>query len=187
MEQEKLKSLPIALLGESILNQTITPVPLHEIASCKPLVEQMLFVLNSLEARIGLAAPQIFINKRIVIFRIPNNIHQRYQQDDTQAMPLTVMINPVWTPQDDEKNSNWEACISLPNLMGIVPRYSKIAYEYYDLEGNLNKRTASGFHARVVQHECDHLDGYVFTKRMIDLSSLSFEDIKLKHNLKSSA
>lgn len=177
-----MKPLSIAILGEDILTQKASPVAISEFELCKAISEKMLFTLDSLGERIGLAAPQVFIDKRLVIFRIPHNTHSRYQLKDTQAVPFTVMINPVWTPLSDEKNDGWEACISLPNLMGIVPRYTNISYEYYDLEGKLRQRTATDFHARVVQHECDHLDGYVFTKRMEDLSSLTFEDVKIKNS-----
>lgn len=174
--------LPIARLGEKILSQKAAPVPKADLSKCLPIVEQMLFTLDSLGERIGLAAPQVFIDKRIVIFRIPLSTHNRYQLENKQEeIPFTVMINPVWTQTSDTQEEGWEACISLPNLMGKVPRYTDVSYEYYDLDGILNHRTASGFHSRVIQHECDHLDGYVYTQRMKDLSTLTFEDVRLKN------
>lgn len=175
--------LPIARLGERILSQSAAPVNKADILKCIPFAEQMLFTLDSIGERIGLAAPQVFIDKRIIIFRIPLTTHNRYQLNSKQEeVPFTVMINPVWTPINDTQEDGWEACISLPNLMGVVPRYTNISYEYYDLEGKLNKRNASGFHSRVIQHECDHLDGFVYTQRMKDLHTLTFEDVKLKND-----
>jgi peptide deformylase len=178
-----MRILPIAYLGEDILNKAAAPVANDEFSKCGIIVEQMLATLDALGERIGLAAPQVFIDKRIVIFRIPKSTHNRYQLEETaEEVPFTVMLNPSWQPIKDTKADGWEACISLPNLMGIVSRYTDVAYEYFDQTGKLHKRTASGFHSRVIQHECDHLDGYVFTKRMTDLSSLTFEDVKLKNS-----
>lgn len=177
--------LPIAKLGERILTQKASEVPFEDFPLCKAIVDQMLNTLDDQGQRIGLAAPQVFIDKRIVIFRIPKSIHSRYKDAIIEEVPFTVMINPLWRPVTDKIDQGWEACISLPNLMGIVPRYTEIEYEFYDLDGILHQRTASGFHSRVVQHECDHLDGYVYINRMKDLSSLAYEDVALKNSKNS--
>lgn len=174
--------LPIAKLGERILTQKANEVPFEDFPLSKDIVDQMLLTLDDQGQRIGLAAPQVFIDKRIVIFRIPKSTHARYKDAIIEEVPFTVMINPVWRPTSDKTEEGWEACISLPGLMGIVPRFSDIEYEFYDLDGILHKRTASGFHSRVIQHECDHLDGYVYTNRMKDHSSLAYEDVVLKNS-----
>lgn len=174
------KLLALAKLGEDILNCKAEPVAKHEINDLKPVIEDMIFTLNSFGNRIGLAAPQIYLNKRIVIYKIPRSTHSRYQiSKDQEEIPLTILINPLWKPLTNQKIDGWEACISLPNLMGIVPRFEKIECIYQDLEGKNQKRIAQGFHARVIQHECDHLDGIVFTKQMQNLNSLIFEDVFL--------
>lgn len=174
------KFLPLAKLGEDILNCRAEPVSKNEINNLKPVIEDMTFTLNSFGNRVGLAAPQIYLNKRIVIYKIPRSAHSRYQlSKDQEEIPLTILINPQWKPLTNQKIDGWEACISLPNLMGIVPRFEEIECTYLDLEGNPQTRIAKGFHARVIQHECDHLDGIVFTKQMQNLNSLIFEDVFL--------
>lgn len=177
------KILPLAKLGEPILSKTASVVAVSEILDLKPVVDDMIYTLNSFGNRIGLAAPQIYLSKRIVIYKIPQTIHSRYRLESNQEeIPLTVMINPKWRPLTNNKADGWEACISLPNLMGIVPRFQEIECAYLDLEGKLNTRIAQHFHARVIQHECDHLEGIVFTKQMLDASSLVFEDVFLKES-----
>lgn len=172
--------MQLAKLGEDILSRVAEPVALKEISEIKHFVENMILTLSSFGNRIGLAAPQVYLSKRIVIYKIPLSTHSRYQLlQDQEEVPLTVMINPEWKPLTEEKIEGWEACISLPNLMGIVPRYKEIECTYLDLDGQKQTRIAKDFHARVIQHECDHLDGIVFTQQMRDLNSLTFEDVLL--------
>ena len=117
---------------------------------------------------VGLAAPQVYVPLRIISFFVPED------RNNGSAVPLTVMINPVITPMSDEMDEDWEACLSVPGLTGLVPRWTRIKYSFQDIDGSLRERSAEGFHARVVQHECDHLDGVLYPMRMIDLASLSF-------------
>ena len=121
----------------------------------------------------GLAAPQIGINRQLVIFGFKNNV--RYP--DAPAVPETVLINPVITPLSDEVESNWEGCLSVPGMRGVVPRWTRIHYEGFDQHGNRISRDADGFHARVVQHECDHLIGVLYPMRVTDFSQFGFTDI----------
>lgn len=121
----------------------------------------------------GLAAPQIGVNLRVVIFRVDNN--PRYP-DVESAVPATVLINPVVTPLSDETENGWEGCLSVPGMRGQVPRYTRIQYNGQDQQGERFEREVSGFHARVVQHECDHLDGILYPMRMPDMRLFGFED-----------
>jgi peptide deformylase len=117
---------------------------------------------------VGLAAPQVSRSQRIVIFFVPA------ARNGGVEIPLTVMINPVITPLDAIKNEGYEACLSVPGLTGLVPRFINIKYTYQDLSGASIEREAHGFHARVVQHECDHLDGLLYLDRMTSMASLTF-------------
>ena len=170
----------IALLGEPILKKKARPLNIpKELPFALDLSKKMLILLESLGERIGLAAPQVFESVRLFIYRIPQSTHPRYQTQ-TITVPLTTMINPLWTPLSDEKNDGWEACISVPGLMGMVTRYTNILCTYTDLTGNKIEVEASGFHARVIQHEVDHLDGFIFIERMKNLATLGFEEVILK-------
>ncbi len=122
---------------------------------------------------VGLAAPQIGVNLRVVIFEVAGN--PRYP--DAEAVPQTVLINPVITPLKKAMEEDWEGCLSVPGLRGMVPRYTHIRYQGRDEYGALIDRTVSGFHARVVQHECDHLDGILYPMRMRDLRQLGYTDV----------
>ncbi len=117
---------------------------------------------------VGLAAPQVYVPLRIVVFFVPED------RNNGEAVPLTVMVNPVIKPVVEEMEEDWEACLSVPGLTGVVPRWTQIKYSYQDVDGSLRERSAQGFHARVVQHECDHLDGVLYPMRMIDIATLSF-------------
>lgn len=121
---------------------------------------------------VGIAAPQIGAPLRIVIFGFAAN--PRYPQ--AQPLPFTVLINPELTILSEEMTDGWEGCLSVPGLRGLVPRYNHIQYQGYDLDGNLFTRVAEDFHARVVQHECDHLDGILYPQRIKDLRYFGFED-----------
>ncbi|AKO64356.1 peptide deformylase [Methylophilales bacterium MBRSG12] len=120
----------------------------------------------------GLAAPQIGVFKRLVIFGFDTN--DRYPEAD--SVPFTVLINPIITPLSDEKENGWEGCLSVPGLRGVVPRFTYIKYEGYDAEGNKIEREVEDFHARVVQHECDHLDGILYPTKIEDYRYFGFHE-----------
>jgi peptide deformylase len=121
----------------------------------------------------GLAAPQIGVDQQVVIFGVDYN--PRYPQ--AEAVPLTVLINPVVTPLSKKMEEDWEGCLSVPGLRGMVPRYIRIRYEGVDQLGNAIDRRVEGFHARVVQHECDHLHGILYPMRITDFRTFGFTDV----------
>lgn len=121
---------------------------------------------------VGIAAPQIGYNVRIIMFGFESNA--RYPNE--KPIPFTVLINPVIEILSNELVDGWEGCLSIPGLRGLVPRYQKIQYQGYDLDKQPITRIAEGFHARVLQHECDHLDGILFPRRINDLRFFGFED-----------
>jgi peptide deformylase len=121
----------------------------------------------------GLAAPQIGVALRVVIFGFESN--PRYPE--AGGVPFTVLVNPVLEPLDTDMEDGWEGCLSLPGLRGLVPRYTRLRYSGFDEHGRAIEREATGFHARVVQHECDHLDGILYPMRMRDMSSFGFADV----------
>lgn len=121
----------------------------------------------------GLAAPQIGVNLQVVIFGFQQNA--RYP--DAPPVPETVLINPVLTPLSDEMEEGWEGCLSVPGLRGVVPRWSRLRYEGFDQFGARIEREAEAFHARVVQHECDHLAGILYPMRIKDFSRFGYVDV----------
>lgn len=121
----------------------------------------------------GLAAPQIGVNLQLVIFGFKDN--PRYP--DAPTVPETVLLNPVLTPLSDEMDEAWEGCLSVPGLRGLVPRWSKLRYEGVDQFGQAISREVEGFHARVVQHECDHLNGVLYPMRIRDLSQFGYTEV----------
>jgi peptide deformylase len=121
----------------------------------------------------GLAAPQIGALLRVVIFGVTRN--PRYP--DAEEVPDTVLVNPVITPLGEETEEDWEGCLSVPGMRGVVPRFKKVRYQGFDELGNPIDRSVEGFHARVVQHECDHLDGILYPMRMRDMSQFGFVDV----------
>jgi len=118
----------------------------------------------------GLAAPQIGVGQRVMIFGVTRN--PRYP--DADEVPFTVLVNPKIVLLTREVEDGWEGCLSVPGMRGVVPRYTKLRYSGFDEHGNPIEREAEGFHARVVQHECDHLDGILYPQRMTDLSRFGF-------------
>ena len=118
----------------------------------------------------GLAAPQIGVDLQLVIFGFERN--ERYPE--APPVPMTVLLNPTITPLSDEQEEGWEGCLSVPGLRGVVPRWRRIRYTGFDASGKPIEREAEGFHARVVQHECDHLIGRLYPTRMTDLTRLGF-------------
>ena len=120
----------------------------------------------------GLAAPQIGVPLRVVIFGMTAN--PRYP--DAEPVPQTILINPVITPLDAEMEEDWEGCLSVPGMRGLVPRHLRLRYQGFDARGTAIDRMVQGFHARVVQHECDHLDGVLYPMRIRDLRNFGFSD-----------
>jgi len=120
----------------------------------------------------GLAAPQIGAGLRVVIFGVKANV--RYP--DAEEVPDTVLINPVLQPLSDDVEEDWEGCLSVPGMRGVVPRWQRLRYAGLDERGNRFARSVSGFHARVVQHECDHLDGILYPMRIRDFTKFGFND-----------
>lgn len=123
----------------------------------------------------GLAAPQIGVSQRVVIFEVQEN--PRYPQ--VKPVPYTVLINPELIPLGDELEEGWEGCLSVPGMRGLVPRYHRLRYRGVDQHGAAIDRSVEGFHARVVQHEVDHLDGILYPQRIEDLRNFGFEDVLL--------
>ena len=121
----------------------------------------------------GLAAPQIGVPLRVVIFGMDFN--PRYPE--AEPVPYTELVNPVLTPLTDEMEEGWEGCLSVPGLRGVVPRYPRLRYEGFDPSGTPLRREVDGFHARVVQHECDHLEGILYPMRMRDFSRFGFTEV----------
>ena len=121
----------------------------------------------------GLAAPQIGVPLRVVIFGVERN--PRYP--DAEPVPYTEIVNPVIVPLDDTEEEGWEGCLSVPGLRGVVPRFARIRYSGFDPRGHPIEREANGFHARVVQHECDHLDGILYPMRVRDFSRFGYTDV----------
>ncbi|MEQ9447539.1 MAG: peptide deformylase [Rhodospirillaceae bacterium] len=162
--------LPIARMGADILKRRADEVTDFEDPELPVLVDNMIETM--MDARgVGLAAPQVSVSKRIVVFFVPAPRNKGVE------VPLTVMINPVLTPTTRDQKEGWEACLSVPGLTGEVPRYTGLNYSYQDLTGERFERAAEDFHARVVQHECDHLDGILYPMRMRDMKSLAFVDV----------
>ena len=127
----------------------------------------------------GLAAPQIYVSARLVILRTPGEEDDE-DMDEHEWSGLTILANPVIEPLGDEMEDGWEGCLSVPDLRGIVPRYTRIRYTGADPRGGLIDRTVEGLHARVMQHECDHLDGILYPERMTDMTKLIF-DSEFRH------
>ncbi len=121
----------------------------------------------------GIAAPQIGVPLRVVIFGLEHN--PRYPEAD--PVPYTELVNPVLTPLTDEEEEGWEGCLSVPGFRGVVPRFTRLRYEGFDPAGRPIRREVEGFHARVVQHECDHLDGILYPQRIRDMRKFGFTDV----------
>jgi len=165
--------LKIARMGHPVLRREAAPVADPTAPEIRRLVEDMLETMEDAGGT-GLAAPQVHVPLRVVVFFVAG---RRAAAEDGQSrddVPLTVLVNPVVEPLTEERALGMEACLSVPGLVGQVPRAARIRYRGVTLEGKLLEREAEGFHARVVQHECDHLDGILYPQRMTDLSQLAF-------------
>ena len=163
---------PVLKMGDPILYQVAQPVTEFNTSELNKLIDDMFDTMNA-EDGAGLAAPQIGVSKRVVIFGIESN--PRYP--DADDIPMTVLINPEIEALTEEQEDGWEGCLSVPGLRGVVPRFTRIRYRGIDPQGKTIERTAEGFHARVVQHECDHLDGILYPMRMRDIRKLGYTDV----------
>jgi peptide deformylase len=161
---------PVLKMGEPLLRQVAAAVERFD-AQLTELVGDMNDTMRALNGA-GLAAPQIGVGLRVVIFEVTSN--PRYP--DVAPIPYTVLVNPQLTPIGEEQQEGWEGCLSVPGLRGLVPRFRRLRYRGFDIEGTPIDRTVEGFHARVVQHEVDHLDGILYPQRMLDLRNFGFED-----------
>ena len=172
--------LKIARMGHPVLVRRADEIPDPTAREIRNLVENMVETMSDAQG-VGLAAPQVHVSKRVIIFNSPEG---RIDEDapKTDFAPLTALISPEIEVLDDEQDLGWEGCLSIPGLSGAVPRYRHIRYKGFLPDGKAIDREATGFHARVVQHECDHLDGILYTMRMPDLSMLAFTDELRRHN-----
>lgn len=162
--------LKIARMGHPVLARPAAPVADPTAPEIGRLVRDMTETLADI-AGAGLAAPQVHVPLRLVLYTVP-----AHRTDEGEVVRgLTVLINPELTPLDDAMDEDWEGCLSVPGLRGLVPRHSRLHYRGVDLEGRTVEGEAGGFHARVLQHECDHLDGVLYPQRMTDLSKLIFD------------
>jgi peptide deformylase len=159
-------------MGDERLLRVSRPVTEFATPALRALLEDMRETMDHLDGA-GLAAPQIGVDLRVVIFGVEAN--PRYPQ--AEAVPFTVLVNPVLTPLTAEEEDGWEGCLSVPGLRGLVPRLKHLRYAGFDAEGRPLEREATGFHARVVQHECDHLDGILYPMRMRDFRSFGYTDV----------
>jgi peptide deformylase len=162
---------PVLRMGDKRLWQvakTVTHFDTHELHSLLADMRDTMRALNGA----GLAAPQIGVGLRVVIFGVQHN--SRYP--DAESVPETILINPVITPLGDAMEEDWEGCLSVPGLRGLVPRHAHIRYQGVDEYGAQIDRTVKGFHARVVQHECDHLDGILYPMRIRDLTKFGYNE-----------
>jgi peptide deformylase len=165
----------ILKMGDPRLLRLAQPVTVFDSDELHLLVTDMLDTMQAANGA-GLAAPQIGVDLQLVIFGSANHaLNPRYP--DRPVVPLTVLINPVITPLSELQASDWEGCLSVPGLRGEVPRWSSIRYTGFDQYGDAIDRTVEGFHARVVQHECDHLIGRLYPTRMADLTRLGYTDV----------
>ena len=159
-------------MGEPRLLQRSLPVEAFGTPELNALLVDLRDTMAALNGA-GLAAPQIGVLRQVVIFGVESS--PRYP--DAEPVPYTELVNPVLTPLSDAIEEDWEGCLSVPGLRGVVPRYGSLRYEGFDPLGRPIRREVADFHARVVQHECDHLAGILFPMRMRDFSRFGFTDV----------
>jgi peptide deformylase len=162
----------ILKMGDARLLRVAQPVQTFDTPELHALIADMFDTMHAANGA-GLAAPQIGVDLRVVIFGFEKN--PRYP--DAEPVPPTVLINPLLTPLGDTQEDGWEGCLSVPGLRGMVPRHAKLRYTGFDQFGAPIDRTVQGFHARVVQHECDHLDGVLYPMRVKDFTQFGFTEV----------
>lgn len=162
---------PVLKMGHPVLLKAAEKVTNFKTPQLNALIQDMQDTMTSLDGA-GLAAPQIGVSLQVVIFGFEKN--KRYPQ--AEEVPFTVLINPQITPLTSEMEEGWEGCLSIPGMRGLVPRYTRLRYQGMDQNGNIIDCDVSGFHARVVQHECDHLQGILYPMRIKDLRKFGFNE-----------
>ena len=162
---------PVLKMGDPILLQVAKPIEAFDTPELHSLLTDMHETMAALNGA-GLAAPQIGVSQQVVIFGVGKN--PRYP--DVESVPYTVLINPTLEPLDDQFEEGWEGCLSVPGMRGLVPRHARLRYRGFDQYGQAIDRTVSGFHARVVQHEVDHLLGILYPMRIRDLRNFGFNE-----------
>jgi len=166
---------PILKMGDPRLLQRSQEVTALGTAELRQLIGDMFDTMDAADGA-GLAAPQIGVPLRVVIFGSADGTpNPRYPNEP--PVPQTILVNPVLQPLGDEMEEGWEGCLSVPGLRGVVPRWRRLRYSGFDPDGQPIERTAEGFHARVVQHECDHLDGILYPMRVRDFSRFGFTEV----------
>ncbi len=164
-------------MGDPCLLESAKPIEKFDTPELHGLIQDLEDTMTSMQGA-GIAAPQIGISLRLVIFgQKEDDSSKNPRYEDANEVPYTVLINPTLAPLSDEVESGWEGCLSVPNMRGIVPRYQRLHYTGFDQYGNIIDRMVSGFHARVVQHECDHLDGVLYPMRIKDLRDFGYLDV----------
>ena len=176
--------LKIARMGHPVLLAKAEPVPDPTAREIRDLAENMVETMKDAHG-VGLAAPQVYVGKRLIAFFAPDD--RAAGEAPTDVAPLTVLVNPSWEPVGEEMAVGWEGCLSIPGLSGAVPRFNRILYQGLDVRGHPVSREATGFHARVVQHECDHLDGVLFLMRMNDFRLIGFNEELREYLMKPEA
>lgn len=164
-------------MGDALLLQQAQPVTQFDTPELHALIQDLEDTMHHMNGA-GIAAPQIGVSQRVVIFgqkEASSTPNPRYP--DADSVPYTVLINPVLTPIGSEQEDGWEGCLSVPGMRGVVPRYTRLHYKGYDQYGRVIDRLVSGFHARVVQHECDHLDGILYPARIKDMTKFGFTEV----------
>lgn len=170
---ESMTIREILKMGDARLLRVAQAVSAFDTDELHVLISDMFYTMQSVDGA-GLAAPQIGVDLQLVIFGT-DQANPRYP--DAPVVPRTVLLNPVITPLSLEEESDWEGCLSVPGLRGMVPRFSHIRYTGFDQYGDPIDRTVEGFHARVVQHECDHLIGKLYPMRIRDFSKFGFTEV----------
>lgn len=163
---------PVLKMGEPLLWQAAKPVEQFDTPELHALIADLQDTMRA-ENGAGIAAPQIGISSQVVIF----GGFKSPRYPDAEEIPFTVLINPQLTPLSDEQEDGWEGCLSVPGMRGLVPRHVSLRYQGHDQFGAIIDRTVQGFHARVVQHECDHLLGILYPMRIRDLRNFGFNDV----------
>jgi peptide deformylase len=166
----------ILRMGDPRLLRVSEPVRDLGAPELRALVDDMLDTMHAADGA-GLAAPQIGVPLRVVIFGYADPTLRNPRYPDADPVPQTILVNPVLEPLTPGTEDGWEGCLSVPGLRGVVPRFARIRYSGYDLDGARIERVADGFHARVVQHECDHLDGILYPMRVRDFGRFGFTDV----------
>lgn len=165
---------PIIRMGHPVLRRVAEPVARFDTPALHALVEDLWDTMHA-SSGIGIAAPQIAVPSRVVVFGLGERADEAGCGRPAR-IPPTVLVNPVIEPLADGMEDGWEACLSVPGMRGVVPRFTRIRYTGFDAFGNRIERSVDDYHARVVQHECDHLDGLLYPSRIRDMSTFGFDE-----------